>query len=150
MLLLFHAGPVNISFADQNPRVDAILECFFPAQATGEALRHVLLNDVKGSSPAGRLPYTWPMVASQVWRENGGWGGGEGALLHRQAFSPFLLLPFLSLSLSLSLPLPPLSLSPSLSLSLSPSLSLSNLLLLNVFLSFRIASFSQFHVAPAM
>ena len=48
--------------------------------------------------------------------------GGGGALLHRQAFSPFLLLPFLSLSLSLSPSLSPLSLS--LPLSLSPPLSL--------------------------
>ena len=105
MLLLFHAGPVNISFADQNPRVDAILECFFPAQATGEALRHFLLNDVKGASPAGRLPYTWPMVASQVWRENGGWGeeGAELYLRKLQAFLFFfLLLPSLSLSLAAS------------------------------------------------
>ncbi|KAK7108531.1 uncharacterized protein [Littorina saxatilis] len=66
VLLLFNAGPVNISFADQDPRVSAILECFFPAQATGEALRHVLLNDVKGAVPAGRLPYTWPLLASQM------------------------------------------------------------------------------------
>ncbi|XP_070191071.1 uncharacterized protein [Littorina saxatilis] len=66
VLLLFNAGPVNISFADQDPRVSAILECFFPAQATGEAIGHVLLNDVKGAVPAGRLPYTWPMLASQL------------------------------------------------------------------------------------
>ncbi|KAK7108563.1 hypothetical protein V1264_016285 [Littorina saxatilis] len=66
VVILFNAGPVNISFADVDPRVAAILECFFPAQATGEALRHVLLNDVKGAVPAGRLPYTWPMLASQI------------------------------------------------------------------------------------
>ncbi|KAK7108537.1 uncharacterized protein [Littorina saxatilis] len=66
VLLVFSAGPVNISFADQDPRVSAIMECFFPAQATGEALRHVLLNDVKGAVPAGRLPYTWPLLATQL------------------------------------------------------------------------------------
>ncbi|KAK7108550.1 hypothetical protein V1264_016279 [Littorina saxatilis] len=66
VVLLFNAGPVNISFADQDPRVAAILECFFPAQATGEAIGHVLLNDVTGAVPAGRLPYTWPMLASQL------------------------------------------------------------------------------------
>lgn len=66
VLILFNAGPVNITFADQSDRVVAILECFFPAQSTGEALRHVLLNDVPGASPAGRLPYTWPMYASQL------------------------------------------------------------------------------------
>ncbi|XP_070191061.1 uncharacterized protein [Littorina saxatilis] len=66
ILVLFNAGPINISFADQEPRVSAILECFFPAQVTGDALRHVLLNDVTGAVPAGRLPYTWPLLASQL------------------------------------------------------------------------------------
>ncbi|KAK7108535.1 hypothetical protein V1264_016267 [Littorina saxatilis] len=66
ILLLFNAGPVNISIADQDPRVSAIMECFFPATFTGDALRHVLLNDVKGAAPAGRLPFTWPMWASQI------------------------------------------------------------------------------------
>ncbi|KAK7108560.1 uncharacterized protein [Littorina saxatilis] len=66
VLVLFNAGPVNISFADLDPRVSAILECFFPATVTGDALRHVLINDVKGAVPAGRLPYTWPMLASQL------------------------------------------------------------------------------------
>ncbi|KAK7108540.1 uncharacterized protein [Littorina saxatilis] len=66
ILLVFSAGPVNISFADQDPRVSAIMQGFLPAQAAGDALRHVLLNDVKGAVPAGRLPYTWPMFASQL------------------------------------------------------------------------------------
>ncbi|KAK7108565.1 hypothetical protein V1264_016287 [Littorina saxatilis] len=66
VLILFNAGPVNITFADTNPKVAAILECFFPAQAAGEALQHVILNDVDNASPAGRLPFTWPMFASQI------------------------------------------------------------------------------------
>ncbi|KAK7108525.1 hypothetical protein V1264_016258 [Littorina saxatilis] len=66
VLLLFTAGPVNISFADRDPDVRAIMQCFLPAQATGQAVRHVLLNDVKGAVPAGRLPYTWPLLASQL------------------------------------------------------------------------------------
>ncbi|XP_070188990.1 uncharacterized protein [Littorina saxatilis] len=66
VLLLFNAGPVNITFADRDPRVAAILELFYPAQAAGDALRHVLLNDVKGAVPAGRLPYTWPLLLSQL------------------------------------------------------------------------------------
>ncbi|XP_046325808.1 beta-D-xylosidase 1-like [Haliotis rufescens] len=60
VLLLFNAGPLNITMADANPQVAAILECFFPAQATGEALRRVLTMDGPGSVPAARLPYTWP------------------------------------------------------------------------------------------
>ncbi|XP_076444918.1 uncharacterized protein LOC143282917 [Babylonia areolata] len=66
VLVVFSAGPVNISFADADARVTAILQCFFSAQATGTALRHVLLNDVASSSPAGRLPYTWPLYLSQL------------------------------------------------------------------------------------
>ncbi|KAK7089741.1 uncharacterized protein [Littorina saxatilis] len=66
VLVVFSAGPVNISFADVDPGVSAILQCFFPAQATGLALRHVLLNDIPGSALAGRTPYTWPYFASQL------------------------------------------------------------------------------------
>ncbi|XP_070191048.1 uncharacterized protein [Littorina saxatilis] len=66
VVLLFNANPVNISFAHDDSRVAAILECFYPAQAAGDAIRHVLLNDVKGAVPAGRLPYTWPLLASQL------------------------------------------------------------------------------------
>nr|KAG5694882.1 hypothetical protein BaRGS_029499 [Batillaria attramentaria] len=68
VLLLFNAGPLNISFADQHPRVSAILECFFPAQAAGAALRQILANNNWSGaiSPAGRLPFTWPLLASQI------------------------------------------------------------------------------------
>ena len=64
LLLVFSAGPVNISFADRNPQVDAIIQCFFPAQATGEALYKVVTSP--DYSPAGRLPYTWYDTADQV------------------------------------------------------------------------------------
>ncbi|XP_067676793.1 uncharacterized protein [Haliotis asinina] len=60
VLLMFNAGPLNITMADASPQIAAILECFFPAQATGEALRRVLTMDGPGSVPAARLPYTWP------------------------------------------------------------------------------------------
>nr|KAG5696802.1 hypothetical protein BaRGS_012825 [Batillaria attramentaria] len=66
VLLLFNAGPLNVTWADQHPGVTAILECFFPAQTTGTALLHVLTNYGGTSSPAGRLPNTWPQFASQV------------------------------------------------------------------------------------
>lgn len=66
MLLLFNAGPVNVSFADADDRVTAIMECFFPGQVTGDAIRHTLLNDIPEAVPSGRLPYTWPMFLSQV------------------------------------------------------------------------------------
>ncbi|KAK7491119.1 hypothetical protein BaRGS_00017683, partial [Batillaria attramentaria] len=66
ILLLFSGGPLNISMADTDDRVSAIAQCFLPAQAAGKAVRHFLLNDVTGAVPAGRLPYTWPLLASQV------------------------------------------------------------------------------------
>lgn len=44
----------------------AILECFFPAQAGGEAVRRVLFNDGYGANPAARLPYTWPASIDDV------------------------------------------------------------------------------------
>ncbi|KAK3600407.1 hypothetical protein CHS0354_026640 [Potamilus streckersoni] len=66
ILLLFNAGPVNITMFDAEPRIPAILECFYPAQATGEALYNVLTMSVPGSNPAGRLPYTWYRTADQI------------------------------------------------------------------------------------
>ncbi|KAK7483294.1 hypothetical protein BaRGS_00025461 [Batillaria attramentaria] len=66
VLVLFNAGPLNVTWADQHPGVTAILECFFPAQTTGTALLHVLTNYGGTSSPAGRLPNTWPLLASQI------------------------------------------------------------------------------------
>ena len=66
VLLLFSGGPLNVTFADADVRVSAIVQCFLPAQATGTALRHFVLNDVTAAVPAGRLPFTWPALASQV------------------------------------------------------------------------------------
>ncbi|XP_033741272.1 LOW QUALITY PROTEIN: probable beta-D-xylosidase 2 [Pecten maximus] len=66
ILLLFNAGPLNITWAEQSDRVSAILECFFPAQTTGEALFRVLTNNDDNSNPAARLPFTWPLYVTQV------------------------------------------------------------------------------------
>ncbi|OWF39181.1 probable beta-D-xylosidase 5 [Mizuhopecten yessoensis] len=66
ILLLFNAGPLNISWAEQSGCVGAILECFFPAQAAGEAIFSVLTSNGENSNPAGRLPFTWPMYDNQV------------------------------------------------------------------------------------
>ncbi|XP_046577968.1 probable beta-D-xylosidase 5 [Haliotis rubra] len=67
VLLLFNAGALNVTWADQSSDIAAILECFFPAQATGEALRRVMINEGPGSSPAGRLPATWPVSEDQIF-----------------------------------------------------------------------------------
>ncbi|KAK3600408.1 hypothetical protein CHS0354_026641 [Potamilus streckersoni] len=66
ILILFNAGPVNIIMFDEDIRVPTILECFYPAQATGEALYRVLTMQGPGSNPAGRLPYTWYRTADQI------------------------------------------------------------------------------------
>ena len=52
MLLLFNAGPLNISWAKDN--VDAIIECFLPAQVTAICsiyLVHVWSRFIKFRKP---------------------------------------------------------------------------------------------------
>lgn len=66
VLLIFSAGPVNITLVDADPRVTAIMQCFFPAQATGDALFNTITMATADASPAGRLPYTWYKTADQV------------------------------------------------------------------------------------
>ncbi|XP_067675249.1 uncharacterized protein [Haliotis asinina] len=66
ILLLFNAGPLNITWAVESPNVQAIMELFFPAQSTGEALRRILIAEGPNSVPAGRLPITWPMYINSV------------------------------------------------------------------------------------
>ncbi|XP_067673894.1 uncharacterized protein [Haliotis asinina] len=66
VLLLFNAGALNLTWADQSSDIAAIMECFFPAQATGEALRRVMINEGQGSNPAGRMPDTWPGSEGQI------------------------------------------------------------------------------------
>ncbi|XP_050394883.1 uncharacterized protein LOC126812504 [Patella vulgata] len=65
VLVLFNAGPLNISMIDTMTQVPAIIACFFPAQATGDALIDILLNR-NGAVPSARLPVTWPMTMDQV------------------------------------------------------------------------------------
>ncbi|KAK3600412.1 hypothetical protein CHS0354_026645 [Potamilus streckersoni] len=66
ILILFNSGPVNITMYDPNPQISAILECFFPAQSTGEALYNILTNKGAGANPAARLPFTWYRTADQI------------------------------------------------------------------------------------
>jgi len=66
LLLLFNAGPLDVTFAQESPEVDAIIACGYPAQATGEALYRVLTGTGPHSVPAGRLPATWPAQLNQV------------------------------------------------------------------------------------
>ncbi|KAL5010597.1 hypothetical protein ScPMuIL_012902 [Solemya velum] len=66
VLLLFSGGPLDIRVADQSDRIPAILQCFFPAQATGAALYNVITMANKDSNPAARLPFTWYYSDEQV------------------------------------------------------------------------------------
>ncbi|XP_006823397.1 uncharacterized protein LOC100375395 [Saccoglossus kowalevskii] len=66
ILLLFNAGPLDVSWAVENPAVQTIVACFFPAQATGDALYRMFMNTSPESNPAGRLPMTWPRSMEQV------------------------------------------------------------------------------------
>ncbi|XP_064618402.1 uncharacterized protein LOC135482379 [Liolophura sinensis] len=65
ILLLFTGGPIDISWAESNPSVKAIIQCSFSAEGTGEALRKVLIFE-SNVGPAGRLPYTWYKSLNQL------------------------------------------------------------------------------------
>jgi len=65
LLVLFNAGPLDVSWAKSSERIGAIMEVFFPCQTAGEAIRKVMLNEGRFSNPAGRLPNTWPMFLNQ-------------------------------------------------------------------------------------
>ena len=66
ILLLFNAGPLDVTWAKLSPDVDVIMACFFPAQSTGEALYRSLTAADAQSVPAARLPATWPANLQQV------------------------------------------------------------------------------------
>ncbi len=66
ILLLFNAGPLDITWAKLSSGVHVIMECFFPAQATGEALARTFMNEGEAANPAARLPATWPTNLQQV------------------------------------------------------------------------------------
>ncbi len=67
--MLFGSGPVNIEWAAKNAGVDAILHCFFPAQAAGGALFRVLTNNGSAAVPAARLPFTWSKSFNDVSKD---------------------------------------------------------------------------------
>ena len=67
LLLVFSAGPVNISIWQRDDQVQAIIQAFFPAQATGDALFNTITMATDDASPAGRLPYTWYDTVEQVY-----------------------------------------------------------------------------------
>ena len=60
IVVLFSAGPVAVSDLDG---ADAILVAFYPAEHGGSAVADALLGR---TSPAGRLPFSWPSNETDV------------------------------------------------------------------------------------
>ncbi|XP_040384742.1 probable beta-D-xylosidase 7 [Oryza brachyantha] len=56
ILVLLTGGPVDVTFAKNNPKIGTILWAGYPGQAGGFAIARVLFGD---HNPSGRLPVTW-------------------------------------------------------------------------------------------
>nr|CAB3491483.1 unnamed protein product [Digitaria exilis] len=56
ILVLLTGGPVDVTLAQSNPKIGAILWAGYPGQAGGLAIARVLFGD---HNPSGRLPVTW-------------------------------------------------------------------------------------------
>ena len=61
ILVVVSARPLDVRWA--NEHVSAILQVWYPGTRGGDAIAATLLGD---SSPAGRLPFTWPRHVGQV------------------------------------------------------------------------------------
>ncbi|XP_022722284.1 beta-D-xylosidase 1 [Durio zibethinus] len=80
VLVLMSGGPIDVSFAKNDPRVSAILWAGYPGQAGGAAIADVLFGT---TNPGGKLPMTWypqdyvakvPMT-NMGMRQSGGYPG---------------------------------------------------------------------------
>ncbi|XP_042517321.1 probable beta-D-xylosidase 2 [Macadamia integrifolia] len=56
VLVLMSGGPIDVSFANDDPRISAILWVGYPGQAGGTAIADVLFGT---TNPGGKLPMTW-------------------------------------------------------------------------------------------
>ncbi|CAL4990277.1 unnamed protein product [Urochloa decumbens] len=56
ILVIMSGGPVDIAFAQNDPRIAAILWAGYPGQAGGQAIAVVILGH---HNPGGKLPVTW-------------------------------------------------------------------------------------------
>ena len=63
VVVLFNAGGVDVSFANDENAVGAILAAGYPGQTAGTAVVDTLFGDV---APSGRLAVTWPRSLAQV------------------------------------------------------------------------------------
>ncbi|KAJ3695796.1 hypothetical protein LUZ60_001173 [Juncus effusus] len=56
ILVLLCGGPIDISFAKNDPKIGAILWAGYPGQAGGTAIAKILFGE---HNPGGKLPVTW-------------------------------------------------------------------------------------------
>ncbi|XP_027351414.1 putative beta-D-xylosidase isoform X2 [Abrus precatorius] len=56
ILVIMSGGPVDVTFAKNDPKISAILWAGYPGQAGGTAIADVIFGT---SNPGGRLPMTW-------------------------------------------------------------------------------------------
>lgn len=56
VLVILSGGPVDISFARDNSKVQSIIWAGYPGEAGGQAIAEVIFGDY---NPGGRLPVTW-------------------------------------------------------------------------------------------
>ncbi|KAK3120001.1 hypothetical protein QOZ80_9AG0679280 [Eleusine coracana subsp. coracana] len=56
ILVLLTGSPVDVTFAQTNPKIGAVLWAGYPGQAGGLAIAKILFGE---KSPSGRLPVTW-------------------------------------------------------------------------------------------
>ncbi|KAK6118123.1 hypothetical protein DH2020_048107 [Rehmannia glutinosa] len=56
VLVLMSGGPIDVSFAKNDPRIGAILWAGYPGQAGGAAIADVVFGS---HNPGGKLPMTW-------------------------------------------------------------------------------------------
>ncbi|KAJ0093203.1 hypothetical protein Patl1_24930 [Pistacia atlantica] len=56
ILVLMSGGPIDVTFAKNDPRISAILWVGYPGQAGGTAIADVLFGT---TNPGGKLPMTW-------------------------------------------------------------------------------------------
>lgn len=56
VLVILSGGPVDVSFAVNDPQISSIIWAGYPGQAGGQALAEIIFGDY---NPGGRLPVTW-------------------------------------------------------------------------------------------